>query len=197
MPRYLIIFKGMRRVRKHSIKKSFDQYCGSRMFIPDPTTPTKYEGEKIVVRKNLSRIQGSKRLRIPDFGSGSATLVSTVVSITRIFRYFRLSFRLWESFIDSALPRTVVCNYCRNTIANRAPSAQAAAFLMYIIKMLEALKANLESVARRGELFAISSLFFIYTKRSNQRSALLELRRGYLTGVTFFVFAVSSCVSNC
>jgi hypothetical protein len=54
------------------------------MFIPDPTTPTKDEGEKIVVRKNLSWIQGSKRLRIPDFGSGSATLVSTVLSLSGI-----------------------------------------------------------------------------------------------------------------
>jgi hypothetical protein len=130
--------------------------------IADPTTPTKDEGEKIVVRKNLSRIQGSKRLRIPDFGSGSATLVSTVlslnlltivmnqaevVSITRTFRYFVCPSGC-ES-LDSAPPRTVVCNYCRNTIAYRAPSAQAAAFLIYIIKMLKALKANLESVASR------------------------------------------------
>jgi hypothetical protein len=58
------------------------------MFIPDPTTPTKDEGEKIVVRKNLSWIQGSKRLRIPDFGSGSATLVSTVLSLSGISKWY-------------------------------------------------------------------------------------------------------------
>jgi hypothetical protein len=77
MPRYLIIFKGVRRVRKHSIKNLL-------ISIADPTTPTKDEGEKIVVRKNLSRIQGSKRLRIPDFGSESGTLVSTVLFLSGI-----------------------------------------------------------------------------------------------------------------
>ncbi len=63
------------------------------MFIPDPTTPTKDEGEKIVVRKNLSRIQGSKRLRIPDFGFGSGTLVSTFLSLSGINKcYLSLGF---------------------------------------------------------------------------------------------------------